>query len=123
MTLTEKAGCLRLNVGLSKGLWATTLSMVCYLVNELLCAKLDGRVAQGVWTGNPIDLSSLRNFGCPGNMHISSKDRSKIDPKLKPCIFVGYNKVVKGYKLWDLFKINVVISRDVVFDEQSMLKQ
>lgn len=29
---------------------------------------------------------------------------------------------MKGYKLWNLIKRKVVVSRDVIFDEQSMLK-
>lgn len=54
-------------------------------------------------------------------MHISSDERFKLDLKSKKCIFLGYVKGVKGYKFRDLMSKKVVISRDVVFDEQSML--
>uniref|UniRef100_A0A2N9EZR3 CCHC-type domain-containing protein n=1 Tax=Fagus sylvatica TaxID=28930 RepID=A0A2N9EZR3_FAGSY len=50
------------------------------------------------------------------------EDRSKLDPKSKKCIFLGFKKGVKGYKLWDPVAQKVVISRDVVFDEKSMTK-
>jgi hypothetical protein len=36
--------------------------------------------------------------------------------------FLGYGKGVKGYKFWDPTANKVVISRDVVFDENSILK-
>jgi len=63
-----------------------------------------------------------RIFGCPAYVHIPSEERSKLDSKSKKCIFIGFKKEVKGYKLWDLVLEKVVISRDVVFDEKSMLK-
>jgi hypothetical protein len=75
-----------------------------------------------VWTGNEVDYSGLRVFGCPAYVHIPSEERSKLDPKSRQCIFLGYGKGVKGYKFWDPTANKAVISRDVVFDENSMLK-
>uniref|UniRef100_A0A2N9FQZ7 Integrase catalytic domain-containing protein n=1 Tax=Fagus sylvatica TaxID=28930 RepID=A0A2N9FQZ7_FAGSY len=49
---------------------------------------------------------------------MACEDRSKLDPKSKKCIFLGFKKGVKGYKLWDPVAQKVVISRDVVFDEK-----
>jgi transposase InsO family protein len=123
MSLTEMARCLRLNAGLSKGFWAEAINMACYLINRSPRASLEGKVAEEVWTGKPIDLDNLRIFGCPAFVHISSEDRSKLDPKSKKCVFVGYSKGVKGFKLWDPVSKKMILSRDVVFDEQSMLKQ
>jgi hypothetical protein len=122
-SLTERARCLRLNAGLSKGFWAEAINMACYLINRSPRASLEGKVAEEVWTGKPIDLDNLRIFGCPAFVHISSEDRSKLDPKSKKCVFVGYSKGVKGFKLWDPVSKKMILSRDVVFDEQSMLKQ
>src|ERR1044072_5809073 len=122
-TLTERARCLRLNAGLSIGFRAAALNMAYYLVNRSPRTSLEGKVLEEVWTGNPIDLSNLRIFGSPVYVHISSEDRSKLDHKSSRCIFIGFNKGVKGYKLWDPVKKKVVVSRDVIFDEQSMLNR
>ena len=59
-------------------------------------ASLKGKVAEEVWTGNPIDLRNLRIFGSPAYAQISSEDRSKLDPKSRRCILTGYNRGVKG---------------------------
>ena len=64
----------------------------------------------------------MRIFGCPAYVHIPIEERSKLDSKSKKCIFLGFEKGVKGYKLWDPVAQKVVFSGDVVFDEKSMIK-
>ena len=85
-------------------------------------AALDGKVAKKVWTGNEVDYSGLRVFGCPAYVHIPSEEQSKLDLKSRQYVFLEYGKGVKGYKFWDPMANKAVISRDVVFDENSVLK-
>uniref|UniRef100_A0A2N9G4M2 CCHC-type domain-containing protein n=1 Tax=Fagus sylvatica TaxID=28930 RepID=A0A2N9G4M2_FAGSY len=118
----KTARCLRLNAELPKIFWAEAVDMACYIINRSPRVALDGKVAEEVWTGQEVDYSFMRIFGCPAYVHISGEDRSKLDPKSKKCIFLGFKKGVKGYKLWDPVAQKVVISRDVVFDEKSMTK-
>ncbi|KAL4292152.1 hypothetical protein GQ457_14G024210 [Hibiscus cannabinus] len=122
-SLNERARCLRLNAGLPKCFWAEVVSMTCYLINRSPRASLGGKVAEEVWSGNVVDFSNLRIFGCPTYVHVPSDERSKLDAKSKKCIFLGYKKGVKGYKFWDPVAKKMVISRDAIFDEQSMLQQ
>ena len=100
-SLIERARCLRLNAGLPKSFWAEAVSMACYLINRSPQASLGGKVAEEVWTGNTVDFDHLRIFGCPGYVHVPGDERSKLDPKSKKCIFLGYKRGVKGYKFWD----------------------
>ncbi|KAE8674175.1 hypothetical protein F3Y22_tig00111769pilonHSYRG00531 [Hibiscus syriacus] len=93
MSLNERARCLRLNAGLPKHFWVEAVNMACYLINRSSRASLAGKVAEEVWTGHD------------------------------ECIFLGYKKCVKGFKFWDPVAKKIVISRDVVFDEQFMLQQ
>jgi hypothetical protein len=98
------------------------VSMTCYLINRSPKGALDGKVVEEVWTSNEVDYSSLRVFGCPAYVHIPCEERSKLNPKSRQCVFLGYRKGVKGYKFWDPTANKAVISRDEVFDENSMLK-
>jgi hypothetical protein len=96
--------------------------MACYLINRSPRAALDGKVIEEVWIGNEVDYSGLRVLGCPAYVHIPSEERSKLDPKSRQCVFLRYGKGVQGYKFWDPTANKVVISIDVVFDKNSMLK-
>ncbi|KAE8674058.1 hypothetical protein F3Y22_tig00111769pilonHSYRG00329 [Hibiscus syriacus] len=122
-SLNERARCLRLNAGLPKHFWAEAVNMACYFINRSPRASLAGKVAEEVWTGHDVSFDNLRIFGCPAYVHVPADERSKLDAKSKECIFLGYKKGVKGFKFWDPVAKKVVISRDVVFDEQSMLQQ
>ena len=46
-----------------------------------------------------------------------------MDSKSRKCVFLGFEKGVKGYRLWDPISKKMVTSRDVIFDEAFMLKQ
>ncbi|KAL4304503.1 hypothetical protein GQ457_10G014750 [Hibiscus cannabinus] len=122
-SLNERARCLRLNSGLPKCFWAEAVSMACYLINRSPRASLGDKVAEEVWSGNVLDFSNLQIFGCPTYVHVPGDERSKLDAKSKKCIFLGYKKGVKGYKFWDPVARKMVISRDAIFDEQSMLRE
>ncbi|CAL9023524.1 unnamed protein product [Prunus brigantina] len=76
--------------------------------------------AEEAWSEKPVDYSKLRVFGCSAYAHIPSDEKSKLKPKSTHCIFLGFEKGVKGFKLWDINKKKKVVSRDVVFDETTM---
>lgn len=52
--------------------------MACYVINRSPRAALDGKVADEVWTGNEVDYSELRVFGCPAYVHVSSDQRTNL---------------------------------------------
>lgn len=47
----------------------------------------------------------------------------KIGPKSKKRVFGGYTKGMKRFKLWDPIKKKMLISKDVIFYEELMLKK
>ena len=91
--------CIRLNAILPKVFWAEAVNMACYTINRSPRFSLDGKVAEEVWIRKEVDYSLMRIFGCPAYVHIPSEERSKLDSKSKKCIFLGFKKGVKWYKL------------------------
>lgn len=45
--------------------------------------------------------------------------RQKLDNSSVKCIFVGYRVEYKGYRLYDPLTENLLVSRDIIFDEQN----
>ncbi|GMP62704.1 hypothetical protein CsSME_00024701 [Camellia sinensis var. sinensis] len=120
-TLVEKVRCMLSQSGLSKAFWGEALNYARHLVNRLPTAALDGKTPMEVWSGVPVtDYDQLRIFGCPAYFHVTE---SKLDPRAKKAIFLGFGAGVKGYRLWCPESKKVLIRRDVTFDESAMLKQ
>ncbi|KAK9215025.1 hypothetical protein WN944_007028 [Citrus x changshan-huyou] len=119
-TLLEKVRCMLSNAGLDKKFWAEAVSYASHLVNRLPSVAIGGKTPMEMWSGKYAqDYDSLRVFGCPAYYHV--KD-GKLDPRARKAIFVGFKGGVKGFKLWDLEDKKFVCSRDVTFDEASMMK-
>ena len=106
-----------------KRCWAETVDTASFIINRSPSSTIDFKIPEEVWSGRPIDYSSLKIVGCPAYVHVQSEERSKLDLKSRKCIFLGFEKGVKGYKFWDPILKKTVTSRDIIFDEAFMLKQ
>nr|GEZ10161.1 retrovirus-related Pol polyprotein from transposon TNT 1-94 [Tanacetum cinerariifolium] len=71
------------------------------------------------WKGNKPKVSHLRVFGCIAYALLNSNSRCKLDEKSIKCIFVVYSPQSKAYKLYDPLNGKVLISIDVVFNENA----
>ncbi|KAG6436667.1 hypothetical protein SASPL_101569 [Salvia splendens] len=69
------------------------------------------------WSSFKPSVAHLRVFGCIAYAKIPEARRIKLDDKGEKCIFVGYGDRVMGYKLYNPLTKKVIISRDVVFEE------
>ncbi|KAG8501778.1 hypothetical protein CXB51_004763 [Gossypium anomalum] len=87
-------------------------------INRSPSIAIEKKIPQEVWSGNPANYSDLKIFRCPAYAHV---DNGKLKPRSIKCVFLGYKAGVKGYKLWCPENRKVVISRDVVFDETTMI--
>ena len=47
--------------------------------------------------------------------------RSKFDAKAVKCILVGYSESSKAWRLWDTERRRLIVSRDVTFNEHSVV--
>ena len=54
---------------------------------------------------------------------VDSQERNKLESKSNKCIFIGFTKGVKSFRLWDPETRSAFTSRDVVFNEESMLQE
>lgn len=66
-------------------------------------------------------VSHLRVFGCDAYAHVPKTKRAKFDTKTRKLIHVGYDSISTSYRLYDPVTRTIEHSREVVFDESSVL--
>jgi len=77
-----------------------------------------GKTPEEEWSGRNPGISHFRVFGSVAHVHIPYEKRENLDDKIEKFIFVGYDQSSKGYKLYNPKNNKIVISWDVVFDEE-----
>ena len=101
-------------LGLSLQYWAEAINCANYIVNRTPTKVLQGITLEEAWSKIKPDVSHFCVFGCEAWAHIPDEKRQ---PKSEKCIFVGYSEDVKGYRLLQPHSHDIVIRRDVKFDE------
>jgi hypothetical protein len=116
-TLKEMANCMIQSKGLSLKYWAEAINCENYIVNHTPTKALKNITPKESWTKIKPNVSHFRVFGSIAWAHIPDEKRKVLQPKSKKCIFVGYSEDVKGYRLLQTHCNEVIIRRDVKFDE------
>ena len=94
----------------------------CYLVNRSPSVPLGFDILEKVWTSKEISYNHLKVFGCKAFIYVPKEQRTKLDDKPIPCIFIGYGDEEFDYKFWDPGMRKVFRSRDVVFHRDQIMK-
>ncbi|KAJ8463023.1 hypothetical protein ONZ51_g10516 [Trametes cubensis] len=119
-TITEKALSMLHHAGLSHGFWQLAIEAAVHIYNRQPMRRLKWRCPITLWDGTIPDVSYFRVFGCKAYVHVQKdKRKGKLDKKAVEMIFVGYEQGSKGYKFWNPATHSIVVSRDVIFDEES----
>ena len=110
---------MRLASGLPDEFWAEAITTATYLANRSPSSSRNFKTPYEIRYGKPPCLSHLRVFGCQAWAHVPKVQRSKLEPRARPAVFVGYEQNRKGYCLFDVQAKEFFSSRDVIFDETS----
>lgn len=70
--------------------WAYVIRITVYILNRSLTSTLDGITPYEEWYEKKPNVNNFRVFGCLAYAHVLDKNRRKLDPKTKACIFVGW---------------------------------
>lgn len=104
---------------LSQSFWGEAAASACYVLNRAATKAVHEKTPEEAWSGNKPCVSHLRIFGSLGYSHIPKEKRGKLDDKSEKCIFVGYSENSRAYKLFNPITKRIIISRDVIFDENA----
>ena len=94
-----------------------------YLVNMSPLTAIILQIPEEIWRGESVYYSTLQFFGCPTYCMVDNQKKNKLKSKYKKCIFIWFTKGVKSFRLCDPKKKSAFTSRDVVFDEESRLRE
>ena len=94
----EKVCCILSNDELGRKFWVEAVTYAQHLVNRLPSSTINGKTPLEVWSGKPAtDYDSLHVFGSIAYYHVIE---SKLDPREKKALFMGFIPGVKGCRLW-----------------------
>eukprot|EP00253_Pinus_taeda_P014314 PITA_14314 len=111
------ANCMLQYKGLSLSFWAEAINCANYIINHTPTKVLKNITPEEAWSSIKPDVSHFRIFGSEAWAHIPDEKHKALEPKSEKCTFVGYSEDVKGYRLIPFKSKNVIIRRDVKFDE------
>lgn len=120
-TLQNIVRCMLVESGVPNSFWGEAVAVACYIINRCPSSSLEYKTPLEVWEGRELkrqDFNHLRTFGCEAWAWTAEglRDR-KFGPRARKCVMIGYEEGVKGYRLWDMEKRKIIISRDVRFRE------
>ena len=93
----ERVRSMLAHAKLPKTFWAKALMATNYVINRSPLVPLEGDTPQRVWTIKDVSYRHLKVFGCLAYLHVAKDKRGKLDPKSRPCIFLGYRDDEFGY--------------------------
>jgi len=97
--------------------WAEAVAITIYIMNQTPTTEIHGMTPEEKFTCKKPDVSHLKVFSCIAYVHVPNEKRSKLDPKVEKCIFIGYSLEQKGYRCFNPSIRKLQVSRDVMFDE------
>jgi len=100
-----------------KSFWPEAMKWCVHVQNRSPTTAVSHGTPEEVWSGLKPRVDYFRIFGCVAHVHIPDQRRRKLDDKSHTCVLLGVNDETKAYKLFDPMTKTVIITRDVIFEE------
>uniref|UniRef100_A0AAV1TDK8 Integrase catalytic domain-containing protein n=1 Tax=Peronospora matthiolae TaxID=2874970 RepID=A0AAV1TDK8_9STRA len=104
---------------LDKCFWAEAAMTAVYVKNRLPSPKIPHKTPFEIVYNSKPSVKHMRVFGCQAYILTPKEKRLKWDPKARAGLFLGYEEVSKAYRVYDIEAGQVMVSRDVNFDESA----
>ena len=116
-TIFEMARSMLYHAGLPLYFWGEAVLHAVYVRNRCITSASPDGTPEEQWSGTKPSVKHIRVFGCDCYVHVPDSERTKMEPKAKKGIMLGYDETKNGYRVYDIESHKMVISRDVQFDE------
>ncbi|GAU50539.1 hypothetical protein TSUD_409840 [Trifolium subterraneum] len=97
--------------------WGYAVLQSVFIMNRVPSNALKGQIPFVALYVKLPELSDLKVFGSLCFVSTHDNQRSKLDPRARKCVYLGIKPGVKGYVALDLHNYEIIVSRNVVFEE------
>ncbi|CAI5959723.1 unnamed protein product [Closterium sp. NIES-65] len=95
------------------------VTLATWIRNRFVTKALPTKMPLEAWSGTKPDVTDLRTFGCTCYYHVPDATRTKLEAKARVAMYLGPSADHKAWRVWDLEHGKLVVSRDVVFYEDT----
>ncbi|CAI7798834.1 unnamed protein product [Closterium sp. NIES-53] len=115
----ESARILLSHAHAEKHWWGEAVTLATWIRNQCVTKALPNETPLEAWCSTKPDVTDLRMFGCTCYYHVSDVTRTKLEAKARVAMYLGPSADHKAWRVWDLEHGKLVVSRDVVFYEDT----
>lgn len=101
-----------------KTFWPKAVNWSIYVLNRCPTLAVKDMTPEKAWSGVKPSVEHFRVFGCIAHVHVPDARRTKLENKSFCCVLLGVSEESKGYRLYDPIAKRIVVSRDVIFEEE-----
>lgn len=117
-TVVEMVRCLLKSMKVPPRFWGEAVRTAVHILNRSPTKSLRGQTPYQAWFGKKPGVKHLRTFGCTAFVKTVGPGSSKLTDRSVRGVFLGYEPGSKAYRVYDPVNDKLLVSRDVVFDEQ-----
>ena len=116
-TLLEMTRSILKHMNVPNDLWGDDVRHATYLINRIMKRSLQGMTPYEALREKKPNLSHLCVFGCVCHARTDAVGRKKLDDRSRSLVHLGTEPGSKAYRLFDPSTKKIVVSRDVIFEE------
>jgi hypothetical protein len=116
-TIMNMVRSMLLEKRIPKSFWLEVLNWAVHMLNRSPTLAVKNRTPAEAWNDIKPSVAHFRVFGCISHVHVPGHIRVKLDAKSLKCVFLGVSENSKAYRLFYPISHKIIISRDVVFEE------
>lgn len=116
-TVVSMARSLLKSKNMPGALWGEAVSTAIYLLNRSPTKSVQGKTPYEAWHSDKPSVNHFRTFGCVAFAKVTKPNQQKLADRSLRTVMLGYEANTKAYRVYHPGSKQVIVSRDVIFDE------
>lgn len=121
-TLLEMTRSILKHMEVPNFLWGEAVRHATYLINRIATRTLNHMTPYESYKGRKPNVEHIRVFGCVGYAKVTTPHLRKLDDRSRALVHLGTEPGTKAYRLLEPSSRKIIVSRDVIFNEDQRWK-